>query len=53
MIAEAVRSEIVSRLAEIEQEEHVRIFYACESGSRAWGKTWINLFCFPYVGVKQ
>ncbi len=29
--------EILRRLSEIEQEEQVRIFYACESGSRAWG----------------
>jgi predicted nucleotidyltransferase len=29
--------EILSRLSKIEQEEQVRIFYACESGSRAWG----------------
>jgi len=29
--------EILSRLDEIEKEEKVTIFYACESGSRAWG----------------
>jgi predicted nucleotidyltransferase len=29
--------EILSRLGEIEKEEKVTIFYACESGSRAWG----------------
>ena len=29
--------EIRQRLAAIEQEESVSIFYACESGSRAWG----------------
>lgn len=29
--------EITSRLNEIEKEENVTIFYACESGSRAWG----------------
>jgi len=29
--------EILSRLREIEREERVTIFYACESGSRAWG----------------
>jgi predicted nucleotidyltransferase len=28
---------ILERLAEIEQTESVRILYACESGSRAWG----------------
>ncbi len=30
-------NEILKRLAQVEQEEQVRIFYACESGSRAWG----------------
>ncbi len=29
--------EIKSRLLEIEKQENVQIFYACESGSRAWG----------------
>lgn len=28
---------IIARLVEIEKAEGVRIFYACESGSRAWG----------------
>jgi predicted nucleotidyltransferase len=29
--------EICTRLAQIEKQEKVTIFYACESGSRAWG----------------
>ena len=29
--------EILARLGDIEREENVTIFYACESGSRAWG----------------
>ena len=32
-----VRREVLRRLAVIESEEEVRIVYACESGSRAWG----------------
>ena len=34
---EAVRVRIGAELEDIEQREGVRIFYACESGSRAWG----------------
>ncbi|MEM1270248.1 MAG: nucleotidyltransferase domain-containing protein [Bacteroidota bacterium] len=36
-IAEPVRREVLARLERIETEEQVRIFFACESGSRAWG----------------
>ncbi|MFC4778190.1 nucleotidyltransferase domain-containing protein [Paenibacillus sp. GCM10023252] len=32
-----VRDEITQELKRIEREEGVRILYACESGSRAWG----------------
>lgn len=32
-----IKQEIKFRLSQIEQEEEVCIFYACESGSRAWG----------------
>lgn len=37
MIAPAVRTEIQSRLQKIESAGDVRILYAVESGSRAWG----------------
>ncbi len=36
-IAEEVRARIDATLEEIERTEGVTIFYACESGSRAWG----------------
>src|SRR6476619_733662 len=32
-----MKKEILKRLDQIERKENVRIFYACESGSRAWG----------------
>ena len=37
MIPPSVGTEIEQRLRNIEREENVCIFYACESGSRAWG----------------
>ena len=37
MISEVVKTDIQQKLKQIEQEEGVCIFYACESGSRAWG----------------
>lgn len=32
-----IRQQIIDALQSIEEEEQVRILYACESGSRAWG----------------
>lgn len=32
-----IRKEILEKLAEIEQKENVKVLYAVESGSRAWG----------------
>jgi predicted nucleotidyltransferase len=37
MISEAIKADIQQKLLEIERQENVCIFYACESGSRAWG----------------
>jgi predicted nucleotidyltransferase len=37
MIDERVRGAVLSSLERIEVEEGIRIVYACESGSRAWG----------------
>ncbi len=36
-VDDATRKEILSRLRSAESEHGVRIVYACESGSRAWG----------------
>lgn len=37
IIEENILKEIISRLEKIQSEEDVKILYACESGSRAWG----------------
>ena len=42
MIPTEVRKEIEARILEIEKEEGVQVFYACESGSRAWGFPSVN-----------
>jgi len=34
---QGIRTEIKEQLNKLEREENVRILYACESGSRAWG----------------
>ena len=36
-ISSIVKTEISHLLNQTEEKEDVRIFYACESGSRAWG----------------
>ncbi|WP_335916283.1 DNA polymerase beta superfamily protein, partial [Shewanella algae] len=37
MIDKTVREEILSRIKRAEKEHGVRVLYAIESGSRAWG----------------
>ncbi len=37
MISDAIRSDVRGYLADIEHEHGVRVLFACESGSRAWG----------------
>jgi uncharacterized protein len=37
MVSDAIKATVQEKLREIERQENVCIFYACESGSRAWG----------------
>src|ERR1035438_109632 len=37
MVSDTIKATVQQKLLEIEQRENVCIFYACESGSRAWG----------------
>lgn len=37
MIEKPMKEKILHRLRQVEEEHNVRIIYACESGSRAWG----------------
>ena len=37
MINSNIHTEIMSSLSNIEASENVRVLFACESGSRAWG----------------
>lgn len=32
-----ITQEIKAKLSQIERQKNIRILYACESGSRAWG----------------
>lgn len=37
MVDDSIRRQIADRLDRIERENTIRVLYACESGSRAWG----------------
>ena len=36
-VSESMRARVASELAAVERQQAVRVLYACESGSRAWG----------------
>ena len=37
LIPKNIYNEILRRLEQIQSEENIKILFACESGSRAWG----------------
>ena len=37
MITDGIRKQVMEKLHELEEKEHVRTLYAAETGSRAWG----------------
>ena len=52
MITEEMRIKVMDKLHEIEQREHVKVLYAVETASRAWGFSSVNSDCdvrFLYV----
>ncbi|MDR1888353.1 MAG: nucleotidyltransferase domain-containing protein [Zoogloeaceae bacterium] len=36
-VEDGIRADVLAALSEIERQHAVTVFYACESGSRAWG----------------
>ena len=36
-LSDAMRARVLAELDRVERERNVKVLYACESGSRAWG----------------
>ncbi|PKM24787.1 MAG: nucleotidyltransferase, partial [Gammaproteobacteria bacterium HGW-Gammaproteobacteria-12] len=36
-LSDAMRARVLEELERVERERNVKVLYACESGSRAWG----------------